>query len=180
MRICLLLFIPCLVSGKRIFATTPQMPNQALQQRTNFDPDSCTQADTHHELIDALRRISSWADMAISAISPLNDGAYPERTRRNGEVFSRVFRREANVANRMEVYRTYQILRDETFRPLRDVAPVGEGLSRITLECEMWFDYDSPCDPFDLGNDDYARTTGRQNNHVLLVFSFVHPLWLQI
>ncbi|KAL9620510.1 MAG: hypothetical protein Q9160_004979 [Pyrenula sp. 1 TL-2023] len=68
----------------------------------------------------------------------------------------------------MQVYIAYQNIRDETFRARGDHEWEGTGRSQITLECEEFEGYDSDCDPFNYGYDDFARSSYRRENHLLL------------
>ncbi|KAL9618161.1 MAG: hypothetical protein Q9160_007111 [Pyrenula sp. 1 TL-2023] len=161
--------VSSLIISSGSFAAVSLPSNRALQQRTNIDDNTCDDFD-RSELIDALRRISAWADDAITAITSLEDALNPARVRRNRWDFERIFRRPANVMNRREVYRAYLIIRDETYRSLRDTRYQDSGLNRITLECQTVDGWDNPCDPFEDGRAfDYAISGGRAEHHLLLV-----------
>lgn len=141
---------------------------QSLERRTSIDRDTCSD-DARVALANELRRISVWADEAITAVSPTAEGFNPELDAQNRRDFERIFRRRFTGHNRRGVWRAYQAIRDETYRSLWDHRWQDDGNSRITLDCEEFDDYESPCDPFGYGRGDYARSTYRDPNHLLLV-----------
>ncbi|KAL9617393.1 MAG: hypothetical protein Q9160_007797 [Pyrenula sp. 1 TL-2023] len=146
---------------------------RSLHVRTNIDRHSCDGLD-RQELVDELRRISIFADDAITAISPLNDGLNPEFDRLNQHDFERIFRLRASRHNRMRIFQAYQLIRDETYRPLNGRGWQGTGRSQITLECQPfeWRDHDDPCTPLNHGDPFFAISSGRPLNHLMLCPSF--------
>lgn len=164
----------CLTSALAL-ATTPTSRSKFHHRRTIIDEDSCEDSD-RDALLEYLRRISNWADDAITAVSPFSDDLVPEVNDANRHDFERIFRRSATRRHRLDVLLAYQIIRDETYRPLRDQAWFGAGFSRIILACEEFDGYGSECDDFGQRERGYATTSFQPPNHLLLVRGLI-CLW---
>lgn len=144
---------------------------EPLHRRTLIDEDTCSE-EYRDTLLDILRRVSAFADDAIAAVSPWDQGNTLERRVSYIETFERAFHRRHTRQFRSFVFRVYRSIRAETYRHLQDTRWEGMQGSQITLGCQIHSEYDSQCESWVTGDEFLATSIWRGDSELLLVGTF--------